>query len=82
MNQVPYYPHMTFRKIFALVLLALLAVFVGMNLEKATVWLFGIRAEMPVALLVFVAGVLGFGAGLLWAFVKKTKAKKDAHPPT
>jgi uncharacterized integral membrane protein len=73
---------MTFRKIVALLLLALLAVFVVMNLEKATVWLFGIRAEMPVALLVFVAGVLGFGAGLLLAFVKKTKAKQGSKPPT
>jgi uncharacterized integral membrane protein len=72
---------MTFRQIVALVLLALLAVFVVMNLEKSTVWLFGIRAEMPIALLVFVAGLLGFFAGLLLAFVNKTKAKKDANPP-
>ena len=72
---------MTFRKIVALVLLALLAVFVVMNLEKATVWLFGIRAEMPIALVVFVAGALGFGAGLLLAFVKKAKRTKDAKPP-
>jgi uncharacterized integral membrane protein len=71
---------MTFRKFAALVLLALLAVFVGMNLERATVWLFGIRAEMPIALLVFVAGALGFGAGLLLAFVKKSKPAKDASP--
>jgi uncharacterized integral membrane protein len=66
---------MSFRQIFALVLLVLLAVFVWMNLQKSTVWLFGIRAEMPVALLVFVAGLLGFGSGLLLAFVKKSKAK-------
>jgi|KBSSwiStaDraftv2_1062776.scaffolds.fasta_scaffold2250647_2 uncharacterized integral membrane protein len=71
---------MTFRKIVALLLLALLAVFVGMNLERATVWLFGIRAEMPLALLVLVAGALGFGAGLLLAFVKKTKPAKGATP--
>ncbi|HEV8113345.1 MAG TPA: hypothetical protein VGR31_11270 [Planctomycetota bacterium] len=71
---------MTFRKIVALLLLALLAVFVGMNLERATVWLFGIRAEMPIALLVLVAGALGFGAGLLLAFVKKAKPAKGATP--
>jgi uncharacterized integral membrane protein len=71
---------MTFRKLVALLLLALLAVFVGMNLERATVWLFGVRAEMPIALLVLVAGALGFGAGLLLAFVKKPKQAKGVTP--
>jgi uncharacterized integral membrane protein len=66
---------MGFRKILALVLLALLAVFVAMNLEKTNVWFFGIRAEMPIALLVFVAGVLGLCSGLLLAFMRKSKSK-------
>jgi hypothetical protein len=52
-----------------------------MNLEKASVWLFGIRAEMPIALLVLVAGALGLGAGLLLAFVRKTGGRPDAKPP-
>lgn len=70
---------MNVRKIIALLLLLLLAVFVAMNLQKSSVWLFGIRAEMPVALLVFVAGVLGLGAGLLLAFVQ-VKRKQGGKP--
>jgi uncharacterized integral membrane protein len=66
---------MSFRKILALILLAVLAVFVAMNLEKANVWCFGIRAEMPIALLVFVSGMLGLFAGLLLAYFGKSKKK-------
>jgi uncharacterized integral membrane protein len=69
---------MTFRQIVACLLLLLLGLFVVMNLEKATVWLFGIRAEMPMALLVFVAGGLGLGAGYLLAFVQKSRRKPKA----
>jgi hypothetical protein len=36
--------------------------------------MFGVRAEMPVALLVFVSGVLGMGFGLLIAFVRKPRS--------
>ena len=68
---------MNARVLGALLLLALLGVFVFMNLEKASVWLFGIRAEMPIALLVFVSGAIGLLAGLLLAFVGKAKGKKD-----
>jgi len=68
---------MNARTIAALVLLALLGVFVFMNLDKASVWLFGIRAEMPIALVVFVSGALGLVAGLLLAFVGKARGKKD-----
>ena len=71
---------MNARTIVALLLLALLGVFVFMNLDKATVWLFGIRAEMPIALVVFVSGALGLIAGLLLAFVGKAKRKKDKKP--
>lgn len=71
---------MNARTIAALVLLGLLGVFVFMNLAKASVWFFGIRAEMPIALVVFVSGALGLIAGLLLAFVGKTSKKKDAKP--
>jgi uncharacterized integral membrane protein len=66
---------MSFRNLLALLLLALLGVFVAMNLQKANVWCFGARAEMPIAMLVFVAGMLGFFAGLLIAFFGKSKKK-------
>lgn len=72
---------MNARTIAALVLLALLAVFTFMNLDKASVWLFGIRAEMPIALVVFVSGGIGLVAGLLLAFVGKASGKKDKKTP-
>jgi uncharacterized integral membrane protein len=62
---------MDFRRIVALLLLVLLAVFVVMNLDTARVWCFGIRAEMPMAFVVVISGLLGFGAGQLLAYVKK-----------
>ena len=50
---------MNARTIAALVLLGLLGVFVFMNLAKASVWFFGIRAEMPVAFVVIASAFLG-----------------------
>jgi uncharacterized integral membrane protein len=72
---------MNARTIVALLLLALLGLFVCMNLDKANVWLFGIRAEMPIALVVFVSGGLGLLAGLLLAFVQKSGKKKPEKTP-
>ena len=72
---------MNARTIAALVLLGLLGVFVFMNLAKASVWFFGIRAEMPIALVVFVSGGLGLLAGLLLAFVQKSGKKKPEKTP-
>lgn len=66
---------MSFRNFLALLLLAILGVFVAMNLEKANVWCFGARAEMPIAMLVFVSGALGLFAGLLLSFFGKSKKK-------
>jgi len=71
---------MVARKIAALLLLVLLAVFVAMNLDTARVWCFGIRAEMPIALVVVLSGLLGIAAGWLLAFVQKP-ARKRADPP-
>ena len=68
------------RTLVALLLLAVLALFVGMNLETARVWLFGVRAEMPIGVVVLVSGALGMGAGLLFSFVRKGR-KKVARPP-
>ena len=73
---------MNVRTILALVLLALLGAFVFMNLEKANVWFFGIRAQMPISLVVFVAGGIGLVAGLLLAFVQRSGARKGAKTET
>jgi len=68
------------RTVLAWGVVALIAVFVVLNLDRARVWFFGIRAEMPIALVVFVSGAIGLIAGLLLAFVGKTSKKKDAKP--
>jgi uncharacterized integral membrane protein len=72
---------MDFRKIVALLLLVVLGVFVAMNLEEARVWCFGARAQMPIAFVVLLSGLLGLGAGYLLAIVRK-RPKKVADGKT
>ena len=71
---------MNARTIAAVLILALLAVFVFMNLDDANVWFFGIRSVMPIAFVVLVSGGLGLAAGFLLAFVKSSRGKKDTKP--
>jgi uncharacterized integral membrane protein len=66
---------MDVRKFVALLLLVVLGVFVAMNLDEARVWCFGIRAQMPIALLVLLSGALGLGAGFLLGYVRKRERK-------
>ncbi|MBK7645316.1 MAG: hypothetical protein IPJ19_20150 [Planctomycetes bacterium] len=70
---------MDIRKIVAGALLVLILVFVFMNLDRANIWFFGIRAEMPLALLVLACAGLGFGAGQLLAFINQKK--QSPKPP-
>ena len=41
------------------VVVAVTAIFVVFNLDKARVWFFGIRAEMPLAFVVIASAALG-----------------------
>jgi len=72
---------MTYRKVLAVLLLLLLVVFVVMNLDTARVWCFGVKSEMPIAVLVLLSGLLGFGAGLLLAYVRKQPKKGSTTTP-
>jgi len=54
------------RAIVGWILLVLLLVFVGYNLEPARVRFVGMKLEMPVAFIVLVSA--GIGAALAWAF--------------
>ena len=47
------------RTVLAWGVVALIAVFVVLNLDRARVWFFGIRAEMPVAFVVIASAFLG-----------------------
>jgi uncharacterized integral membrane protein len=70
---------MDFRKVIAFLILVLLGVFVFMNRDDARVWFFGIRAEMPIALLVITAGGIGMAVGFLLTFVRgRKKSGADA----
>lgn len=62
------------KQILGWVLVALLCVFVGFNLAPAHIWFFGIKVEMPIALVVLFSALLG--AGVFWAFTRLAKRKK------
>jgi len=47
------------KKVLGWVVVVVTAVFVFMNLERAQVWFFGIRAEMPIAFVVLASALLG-----------------------
>ena len=67
---------MKVRHVFAWILVALLAIFVVSNLDTARINLFWIvTAEMPVSLAILAAGILGFGAGELFSFMRTPSAK-------
>jgi uncharacterized integral membrane protein len=71
---------MTFRKILAIVLLLMLAVFVLMNLDPTQVWLFVTWTRMPLALVILLSAALGFAAGELTAFFRQRKPVRAAKP--
>ncbi len=57
---------MSSRQILAWILITLLVLFVVFNLQAARIWLFGIKLEMPIGLVVIISALLGSGAtGLL-----------------
>jgi uncharacterized integral membrane protein len=54
-------------------IIAVTAVFVALNLAKADVWFFGIRAQMPVAFVVIASAFLGALATYAFTSLKKRK---------
>jgi uncharacterized integral membrane protein len=56
------------------IFVALTAVFVAFNLDSARVWFFGVRAEMPIALVVIASSVLGALACYAFMSLKSRKA--------
>ena len=54
-------------------IVAVTAVFVLFNLDRARVWFFGIRVEMPIALVVIVASALGGLATYAFTSLKKPR---------
>jgi uncharacterized integral membrane protein len=57
---------MNVRQVLGWVLVALLVLFVAFNLDDARVWFFGIRLQMPIALVVIVSAALGAASTLLF----------------
>jgi len=56
---------MNVRQVLGWVIVALLVLFVVFNLDDARVWFFGIRLQMPIALVVIVSAVLGASSSLV-----------------
>ena len=53
------------------IVIALTAFFVAFNLDKARVWFFGIKAEMPIAFVVIASAVLGAIASSAFSNLRK-----------
>jgi uncharacterized integral membrane protein len=58
-------------QILGWIVVALLVLFVAFNLDDSRVWLFGIRLQMPIALVVLVSAALGGGAAILFGGRKR-----------
>ena len=66
------------RRIVGWALVAVLAVFVGFNLDPAQIWFFGVSIEMPVALVVLFSAALGASAMYMFSYIKaRPKAKQQ-----
>ena len=55
---------------------AVVALFVLFNLERADVWFFGVHARMPLAFVVLASAALGALAALAFTTLKSSGAKK------
>ena len=53
------------------IVVAVTALFVAFNLEKARIWFFGIRVEMPLGLVVIASSLLGALACYAFTSLKK-----------
>lgn len=47
------------KQLLGWVVVAVTAIFVAFNLERGSVWFFGIRAQMPIAFVVIASAFLG-----------------------
>lgn len=69
---------MTFRRILAWAIIALLVIFVVINWDAARINVFWIvTAEMPISLAILAAAALGFAAGELFSYVRWSSAEKS-----
>ena len=61
------------KNLFGWIVVAVTAVFVVFNLERASVWFFGIRAQMPLAFVVIASAFLGAMATYAFTSLKGRK---------
>ncbi|MSR62926.1 MAG: LapA family protein [Planctomycetes bacterium] len=61
------------KNLFGWIVVGVTAVFVVFNLESASVWFFGIRAQMPLALVVIASAFLGALATYAFTSLKGRK---------
>jgi uncharacterized integral membrane protein len=68
---------MNMRQIIGWIFVALLCTFIAFNLAQTRVWFFGIRIEMPIALVVLFSAILGAGAVLGLSQLQKRRDRKS-----
>ena len=64
---------MNARQVLGWILVALLVLFIAFNLERARIWCFGIRVEMPIGLAVLFSAAMGAGATLLFLRLRRRR---------
>jgi uncharacterized integral membrane protein len=69
---------MNARQILGWVLVLLLVLFVVFNLDPARVWFFGLKVEMPIALVVITSAGLGAGAAYGFLYIQKRRRKESS----
>jgi uncharacterized integral membrane protein len=57
---------------------AVTAIFVSFNLDRASVWCFGVMVEMPLAFVVIVSAVLGALASYAFTSLANRKQRKQS----
>ncbi len=62
---------MNARQIPGWIVVILLVLFIVFNLDQARIWVFGIKMEMPIALVVIFSALMGAGATILFARMRK-----------
>ena len=67
------------RTIIGWTLVCVLGLFVIFNLDPARIWFFGVRIQMPIALVVLFSAGLGAGAMYMFSYIKARPRAK--HPP-
>jgi uncharacterized integral membrane protein len=66
------------KQVIGWVVVALITLFVAFNLQRADVWFFGFRAQMPIAFVVIASVILGAAGTYAFTTLQGIKKSKQA----